>query len=204
MGRPDQLDQLLAAATPLLSRVDEALSGVGAPGGHDVWRELRRVRLLPGDAARAVAALHPAAIRDATVELRADARAYADLADALPLAGGWSGEAAEAYEQARRGAAEHLNGGPDSLGSRMEATADLADALTGWMLRARGDLAATLAEVMLSTEAMNLLADDHPPTGRAAAAATIGARLLQTVADSYDEAEALMAGATHLQSPLTV
>jgi hypothetical protein len=200
----DQLDQLLVTTTPLLSRVDEALSGVGAPGGHDVWRELRRVRLLPGDAARVVAALHPAAMLDAIPELRADARTYADLADALPPAGGWSGEAAEAYEKARRGAAEHLNGGPDSLGHRMEATADLADALTGWMLRARADLAATLAEVMISTEAITLLAADHPSSDRAAAAAAIGARLLQTVADSYDAAEDLLAGATDLQSPLTV
>jgi hypothetical protein len=200
----DQLDQLLAAATPLLDQIDEALAAIGAPGGHDVWRELRRVRLLPGDAARAVAALHPAAILDAAPELRADARAYADMADALPLASGWSGDAAEAYETARRGAAERLNGGPDSLGHRMEATADLADALTGWMLRARGDLAATLAGVMLSAEAITLTAGDEPASVRASAAAIVGARLLQTVADSYDEAEDLLAEATDLQSPLKV
>ncbi|GGN70228.1 hypothetical protein GCM10010112_36530 [Actinoplanes lobatus] len=200
----DRLDQLLDAAAPLLNRVDEVLATIGAPEGHDVWAELRRVRLLPGDAARAVAGLHPASILDAVPELRADARAYADLADALPLPGSWSGEAAEAYEVARRHAAEHLNGGPDSLGSRMEATADLADALTDWMIRTRDDLAVTLAEASLSTEAVTLTGGDHPPDTQAAAAATLGAVLLRTIADSYDRAEGLLDGSTALQTPLLV
>jgi hypothetical protein len=198
----DRLDDVLTVAGPLLERVDEVLSGIGAPGGHDVWRELRRVRLLPGDAARAVAALHPTAILDAAPELRADARAYVDLADALPLAGNWTGAAADAYEQARRSAAEHLNGGPGSLGHRMSATADLADSLISWMLRTRADLAATLAEVMLSTEAVLLTTGDHPPSDLADAAAVIGARVLRTVADGYDEAENLLTGSADLQTPL--
>ncbi|MBO3740782.1 hypothetical protein [Actinoplanes flavus] len=200
----DRLDRLLDAAAPLLSRVDEVLATIGAPEGHGVWAELRRVRLLPGDAARAVAALHPASILDAVPELRADARAYADLADALPLAGSWSGEAAEAYEAARRRAAEHLNGGPDSLASRMEATADLADALTDWMIRTRDDLAVTLAEASLSTEAITLTGGDHPPDTQATAAATLGAVLLRTIADSYDRAEDLLDDSTALQTPLLV
>lgn len=200
----DRLDELLAVADPLLRRVDEVLSTIGAPGGHEVWSELRRVRLLPGDASRAVAALRPEAIREAGPELRADARAYADLADALPLADSWSGEAADAYEVARRSAAEHLNGGPGSLGARMEATADLAESLTGWMVDARGGLAGTLAEVMLSAEAVAVLDGDHPPADRAAAAAVIGARLLRIIADSYDEAEDLLAVCTELQNSLPV
>jgi hypothetical protein len=198
----DRLDEVLTVAGSLLDRVDEVLSGVGAPGGHDVWRELRRVRLLPGDAARAVAALHPTAILDAAPELRADARAYADLADALPLAGSWSGAAADAYEKARRSTAEHLNGGPGSLGHRMSATADLADSLIGWMRHTRADLAAALAEAMLSAEAVLLTTGDHPPSTLADAAAVIGARVLRTVADSYDEAENLLATAADLQTPL--
>jgi hypothetical protein len=202
MDQLDQLDQLLAAADPLLNRVDEVLSAVGAPGGHDVWRELRRVRLLPGDAARAVAALHPKILREAGSELRADARVHADLADTLPLAVAWSGEAAEAYEAARRSAAERLNGGPDSLSARMEATAELAEALTGWMLRTRGELAAALAEVMLSIEAITLLGGDGPPADQAAASAAIGARLLRTIADSYDAAEDLLAGSVDLQTAI--
>ncbi|MFC4063801.1 hypothetical protein [Actinoplanes subglobosus] len=200
----DRLDELLTAADPLLGRVDQVLSEIGAPGGHDVWRELRRVRLLPGDAARAVAGLRPTAILDAAPELRADARAYADLADALPLASGWTGEASEAYEKARRSAAEHLNGGPDSLGHRMAATADLADSLTAWMLRIRADLAAVLTEVMPSIEAIVLITGDQLPSDQAAAAAAIGSRLLRVVADGYDEAEDLLTGSAELQTPLLV
>jgi hypothetical protein len=196
----DRLDELLTAAEPLLGRVDDVLSGIGAPGGHDVWRELRRVRLLPGDATRVVAALRPTAILDAAPELRADARVYADLADALPLADGWTGEASEAYEKARRGTAEHLNGGPDSLGHRMSATADLADSLTAWMLQIRADLAAALAAAMLSTEAVVLAGVDHLPSDQAAAAATIGARLLRVIADGYDEAEDLVTVSAELQT----
>lgn len=188
----DRLDHLLDAAGPLLRRIDEVLSEVGAPEGHAVWVEVRRVRLLPGDAARAVGGLCPEAIRDAVPELRVEARAYADLADALPFAGAWSGEAAEAYEQARRRAAEHLNGGPDSLSRRMTATADLADTLTGWMAHARSDLATVLAEVLLSAEAVALRTADPPLDEQARAAADLAVPILRSVADSYDRGETLL------------
>lgn len=200
----DRLDQLLAVADPLLSRVDDVLSTVGAPGGHAVWTELRRVRLLPGDAARAVAGLRPAAILDAIPELRADARAYADLADALPLPGEWSGEAADAYERSRRSTAERLHGGADSLSQRMDATAELATALTDWMLDARGGLAESLAEVCVTTEALTLMGSAHPPEREASAAAAIGAILLRTVADTYDRADDLLDDFKLLQNPLPV
>ncbi|MEU4559255.1 hypothetical protein AB0F72_12785 [Actinoplanes sp. NPDC023936] len=196
----DRLDHLLDAASPLLDRVDRVLSTVGAPEGHPVWPELRRVRVLPGDAARAVGALYPEAILDAVPELRADARAYAAVADALPLAGAWEGEAADAYEQARRRTAEHLNGGPESLGHRMEATADLADALTAWMARSRGDLAAMLAAVLTSAEAVALTAGDLPPDEEARLAADVAAPVLRTVADSYDRGEALLDASVSLQT----
>ncbi|MEV6305153.1 hypothetical protein AB0M02_37470 [Actinoplanes sp. NPDC051861] len=199
----DRLDQLAEAARPLLSRVDSVLSGIGAPEGHDVWPELRRVRLLPGDAVRAVCDLSPDAIRAAAPELRAEARTYADVADSLPLPGEWVGEAAEAYEEARRRTAEHLNGGPESLARRMEMTADLADALTEWMTRARRDLALVLAEVITSAEALTLTAGTgSPPEEQARAAADVGALLLRTVADAYDRGEDLLEGSTALQNPL--
>ncbi|MEU4419538.1 hypothetical protein AB0F81_02860 [Actinoplanes sp. NPDC024001] len=199
----DRLDQLVEAARPLLSRVDTVLSMVGAPEGHHVWPELRRVRLLPGDAVRAVCDLHPEAILESIPELRANVRAYADLADALPMSEAWSGEAADAYEQARRRAAEHLNGGPDSLSHRMEATANLADALAEWMTRARGDVAMALAEAMGSAEAVTLSAgSDLPPDEEARAAANVAALLLQAIADSYDRGEALLDDSAPLQNVL--
>ena len=198
----DRLDRLVEAASPLLGRVDAVLSGVGAPEGHPVWPELRRVRLLPGDAVRAVGALSPEPMRDAAPELRAEARTYADVADALPRAEEWTGAAADAYEQARRRAAERLNGGPDSLGRRMEATADLAEALTEWMSRAREDLASALAEVLTSAEAITLTGGEVAPDEEARAAAGVAALLLRTVADSYDRGEALLDESAPLQDPL--
>jgi len=200
----DRLDQLLEAAAPLLRRVDEVLSTVGAPGGHEVWAELRRVRLLPGDAARAVASLRPSAILESLPKLRADARLCAGLADALPGPGAWSGEAADAYDQARLRVVDRLAGDPDSLAHRMEATADLGDALAGWMRRIRADLADALADVSLTTEASVLTGGVHPPGAEAAAAAAIGAVLLRTVADGYDHAEDLIDGSTDLQTPIFI
>ena len=43
----DALDEVMDTAGPLLRRVDELLSGLGAPPDHEVWTEMRRVRLLP-------------------------------------------------------------------------------------------------------------------------------------------------------------
>jgi hypothetical protein len=201
----DRLDQLVQAAGPLLSRVDAVLSELGAPEGHHVWPELRRVRLLPGDAVRAVCDLQPEAIRETVPELRANARSYADLADSVPFAGEWSGDAAEMYEQARRRVAEHLNGGPESLARRMELTADFAEALTEWMTRARDDLAMTLAEVLGSAEAVTLSAGtDLPPDEQARAAAAVAALLLRAIADSYDRGESLLDESVPLQNALLV
>jgi uncharacterized protein YukE len=198
----DRLDYLLTAAEPLLTRVDQVLSAAGAPAGHEVWPELRRVRLLPGDAARAVAALHPAAVADAAPELRAQAQACADTADTLPLATSWTGDAADAYESARRRTAEQLTATPDSLSHRMTATADLADALTDWMTRARQELAGTLAGVLISAEALTLSTGvGFPQPGETRAAADVAALLLRTVGDSYDQAEDLLADALSLKSP---
>ncbi|MFC7529492.1 hypothetical protein [Actinoplanes sp. GCM10030250] len=226
----DRLDQLVEAATPLLARVDTVLSTAGAPEGHPVWPELRRVRLLPGDAVRAVCDLRPEAISAAVPHLRTEARTYAALADALPLTAAWSGEAADAYEQARRRTAQHLNGGPDSLSRRMEATADYADALTAWMTRARTDLALALTEALTSAEALTLTAGNshppgthspaayppdahspdahssgtHSPDQQARAAADVSALLLRTIADAYDQGEALLDDSAPLQNPLLV
>jgi hypothetical protein len=107
----DRLDEVLAEAGPLLRRVDEVLAAGGAPAEHAVWPELRRVRLLPGDAAAAVAELRPAAVADVVPELRAGARACVEAAAGLPEPGDWTGEAAEAYDDMRRRAAADLAGG---------------------------------------------------------------------------------------------
>jgi hypothetical protein len=200
----DRLDSVLDTAAPLLKRVDEVLSASGAPPDHEVWPTLRRVRLLPWDAVNAVAALRPAALAEAAPELRADAQACAAAAESLPPPGGWSGTAADAYDDLRKRTAVHLTGTADSLDVRLTATADLADALTSWMSEARAGLAATLAEILTSTEALTLSphaapsahsapgAVDPASEPEARAAADVAARVLQSVADTYDAAADLM------------
>jgi hypothetical protein len=201
----DTFDQAVATAAPLLRRVDEVLAGVGAPPEHGVWAQMRRVRLLPGDAVHAIAGLRAADLAEASPELRADARAYADIASALPPPGTWTGDAAEAYDDARQTAADRLTGGPESLDERLEATADLADALIGWIAQSRSDVAATLAEVLSSTEAVSLSADapaDPAAVREALAAADVAERILRTVADSYDLAVDLLDHSAELTTPL--
>ena len=152
----DRLDHVLDTAGPLLRRVDEVLIAAGAPAGHDVWTQLRRVRLLPADAVDGVAALRPDVLAGAAPELRSHGRAYATVAASLPPPGDWTGEAADAYDALRRRLAGHLDSGPGSLAERLDATADLGDALTDWMRSCRGELALTLAEVLGSVEAVTL------------------------------------------------
>ena len=201
----DTLERLLTAAAPLLHRVDDVLATAGAPPHHRVWAELRRVHLLPGDAARAVAALRPSELLEAVPELRADARAYGVLASSLPEPGEWTGAAAEAYGEARQRTADHLSGGAESLDERLEASADLAEALIDWMRGAREALAGVLAEVLTSAETVRL---EQVPTGlptpeEVSAAAEVAASVLQTVAESYELGADLLHATKDLADELT-
>lgn len=200
----DLLDQVLEAADPLLRRVDGVLSTTGAPGEHALWAELRRVRLLPGDAARAVGALRPESLSGVVHALRADARMCAGTAADLPPPDTWTGEAADAYEDLRRRTATHLSGANDSLDERWEATADLAEALADWMSTARLDLAAVIAEAMITAEAVTLTTNPPQPAtvAQASAAADVGVRILRSVASSYTDADDLLRGSASLASAI--
>jgi hypothetical protein len=201
----DSLDRIVGSAGPLLRRVDEMLSAAGAPADHRVWAELRRVRLLPGDAVHAVVALRSEELAGAAPELRSDAQAYGELAKVLPASGSWSGTAAEAYDDARKRAADRLSGALDSLDERLEATADLADALVDWMGQTRGDLAGTLARVLTSSEAVALSSGhrlDVTAEPQIQAAAAVAERILQTVADSYELAADLLYSSAELAEPI--
>jgi len=196
----DRLDEVLAVSAPLLDRVDDLLETSGAPEGHEVWGELRRVRLLPGAAVRAVAGLRPAAFDDTVTELRSEARACAEAATELPAPGDWAGEAAEAYDAARQRVADRLSGDDESLDERLEATADLAQALTDWMTKSRLDLAVALATVLESGEALTLATPPGSPPAEAEtdAAAAVAAQLLRTIADNYTDADDLLQGSAGL------
>ncbi|GIM95272.1 hypothetical protein [Paractinoplanes toevensis] len=200
----DRLDEVLAVCAPLLDRVDDLLTTSGAPEGHEVWRELRRVRLLPGDAVRAVAGLRPAEFDETVAELRAEARACAEAAADLPPPDDWTGEAAEAYDAVRRRVADRLSGDDESLDERLEATADLAQALADWMTKTRADLAEALATVLASGEALALAvsAGSPPTTVETDAAAAVATRTLRTIADNYADADDLLLGSTDLAEPL--
>jgi hypothetical protein len=203
----DSLDLIAGPAGPLLRRVDEVLSVAGAPGDHGVWRELRRVRLLPGDAVQAVTALRSKDLVDAPPELRAGARTYAALAESLPGPEGWSGDAADAYEVARRRLADHVSGEADGLDERLEATADLAEALVDWLDQTRGDLAGTLADVLGSAQALALSSGTPAVPSDPAeiqAAADVAERILHTVAESYELAADLLQGSADLATAVRI
>jgi hypothetical protein len=197
----DRLDHLSGAAAPLLRRVDEILTAAGAPAAHPVWELLRRVRLLTVDAVAAVTGLRPDSFVADTPDLRSRAAGYVEAAANLPAPEVWSGEAAEAYDAARRRLADHLSGDPESLAERLEASADLADALADWMRRGRSAVAAALADVLGSVEAVRLAVEDGAepvPVPLVVAAADVAARVLHAVAEVYEEATELLDGTVDL------
>jgi uncharacterized protein YukE len=200
----DPLDDLLPTARPLLDRVDQMLTVAGAPADHRVWGELRRVRLLPGDAARAVASLQPAALGDAGPEIRAEAQACAEVAAGLPAPDQWSGAAAEAYDDVRQRMAAQLSGGDESLDERLEATADLAEALRDWMEQTRNELARVLAEALGSSEAAALASGGVTPPSDAdiVGAADVAASVLRVIADNYEYATDLIRGSAELATAM--
>ncbi|MDW5327665.1 hypothetical protein [Plantactinospora sp. KLBMP9567] len=195
----DVLDQLAEPAVTLSGRVDDLLAAAGAPDGHRIWPLLRRLRVLPGDAVRAVLGLRRgelAAAGEVSGELR---RTYREAGAVVADGGSWQGPAAEAYAAHRTGLAGHLT----DLAGRADATAAYAEAVAGWIADTRYALARTLADVLGSAEAVAVLTVRGDGFGAApsgvtpgglpveSAAAEIGARILATVSEAYDRAEAL-------------
>ncbi|MDG4790463.1 hypothetical protein O7626_31880 [Micromonospora sp. WMMD1102] len=190
----DVLDQLAEPAVALTGRVDDLLAAAGAPDGHRIWPLLRRLRVLPGDAVRAVLELRPEALAGAGevgAELR---RAYHETGAVLADGGSWQGPTAEVYAAHRSGLAEHVTG----LTGRVDAMTGYAEAVAGWIEETRYALARTLADVLGSAEAVAVLTTPPRAAGvepgglpPGPAAAEIGARILGTVDEAYDRAEAL-------------
>lgn len=200
----DLLDHVLPAADPLLRRIDTTLTQGGAPPGHPVWAELRRVRLLPGDGVHSVSALRPEALTALTDPLRSDADTCAIIADTLPPPDPWSGTAADTYETARRRTADHLSGGPESLDTRLTQSATLADSLAHWMTTTRNTLAMVLADLLATLEPTTLAAPTPNLTTPqdTTEAATAATRILQTIADAYESAADLLDATRPLTHPL--
>lgn len=205
----DALDRVIAPATELLASVDEQLVDGGVPDHHPIWPLLRRLHALPGDAVAWVAGLRPTPLAVAAEEVHALSGEYTEAHATLAGGSGWQGSAANAFHTRRAALARQLADGPESLTGRLTATADYAQALAVWVADGRIALARTLAEVLGSAEAVTVLAGtaDTPagPTatvpsrprsvtspGSVLAAATIGARVLATVAELHTAGEALL------------
>ncbi|HEX6968830.1 MAG TPA: hypothetical protein VF174_08495 [Micromonosporaceae bacterium] len=189
----DPLDHLAGPAADLLDRVDDVLAESGAPATHRIWPLLRRVRALPAEAVAALAALHPEPLAAAAAAVRALIPRYETVGELLTAAVDWEGAAAEAFFARRDALAAHLTDGPTSMLDRLEAGADYLDDLAGWVSSGRAALARTLAEVLVSAEAVTLVVGDGIDGGPSvpAAAAEIGARVLAPVAELHDRGEAL-------------
>ena len=209
----DRLESVVQIAGPLLRRIDHVLAAGGAPPDHPVWAELRRVKLLPGDAVVAVVALRPAEFTEVVPALRRQARACATIATDLPLPHLWRGDAADAYAASRTRVADHLSGGRESLDERLAATAGLAEAMADWMHRTRRRTAAAVTEILTSTEAVRLATG--PGAGPAAesaagpaavstqleearAAAAMAVPVLRAIGDSYAEGADLLQSSDRL------
>lgn len=189
----DALDQLAGPGADLLGRVDDLLARAGAPDDHRIWPLLRRLRVLPGDAVRAVTALRPAPLASAGHAVRNLIREYDDAGEALTDGDSWRGAAADAFAAHRTALASHLTDGPDSLTGRLDATAGYAQAVADWAADSRAALARTLVGVLVSAEAVTVVTADLPGDRSARAAAEIGARVLASVAGAYDAGERLLA-----------
>jgi hypothetical protein len=176
----DLLDELAADAAALLACVDETLAAEGASAEHPVWPLLRRVRVLPGAAVRAVCALRPDEVTAVLTALRSAGSAVT-VTD-LPGPADWQGVAAERYDAERQALAVHLT---DTVGGRIDATARLTADVAAWMTDARRDAAVALAEVLGSAEAVAVRLE---LAGAGDAAADIAVRVLTAVADAYDRA----------------
>lgn len=146
---------------------------------------------------------HPQPLRSAAAQLRADADRFARRRDRLaadlgPAAGAWEGAGAEAFAARWQSLAGHLGDGADpaTVTGRLRATASYADALADWSEGLRTELAEAVARVAGSAEAVTIRGDraGSPPSAAAlAAAARIGVRVLQPVADAFSAARDLEA-----------
>ncbi|MEV4626666.1 hypothetical protein AB0J90_10310 [Micromonospora sp. NPDC049523] len=189
----DSLDHLAGPGSELLRRVDDLLAAAGAPDDHRIWPLLRRLGTLPGDALGEVVALRPAPLAAAGHAVRTLVREYDHARANLTGGDPWQGAGAQAYAAHRDALAAYLDGDPESLTGRLEATAAYADAVDEWVAHSRHALARTLADVLGSAEAVAVVTGTATDPGTAGlAAAEIGARVLATVAEAQARGQALL------------
>jgi hypothetical protein len=181
----DALDHLAGPAGQLLTRVDDLLTRFGAPDDDAIWPLLRRVRALPGAAVAELAStLRAEPIAAAGAEVHARTTSYADARVAVTAPVAWEGPAGDAFAaHAGRLAADLA-----AAGDVLVATARLADEIANWVGRSRARLAAVLADVLTSGEAVAVVlgGNDAPR-----AAVTIATRVLTALDAAITDGEPL-------------
>jgi hypothetical protein len=197
-ARWDALSRIGPVAAPLLARVDTALVRHGAPSGHAIWAQLRRLGTTPADAVAFFVEADPAGLRAAADQLRAEAEAYRSTT--VPTDVRWEGAAAETYAVRSIALRDHLT----ELIGRLTGTADYADRVADWWDDSRAAVATALAEVLTSAQAITvstapaLAGDGQPPAAVVVAAADLGAHVLTAVLAAYDAGQAVLEGAGDL------
>jgi hypothetical protein len=186
----DALARLEPIARPLLAEVDQALATLGAPAAHPVWSALRSVGATPADAVSTVAAWDPAPLRTAANALRAQARDYTEVTpSALPV---WEGQAGALYRAQATAIAQQLSGAPQSMAQRLTDQAGYADAVAAWYEQTRSAVAAALADVLTSAQAVAIrTAADGTLASSVSAAADIATHLLDVLASALATGEDL-------------
>ncbi|GIF65464.1 hypothetical protein Ais01nite_34990 [Asanoa ishikariensis] len=181
----DALDHLARPAGHLLARVDDLLSRFGAADDDPVWPLLRRVRALPGEAVAALAStLRAEPIAAAGVAVRARTTTYDEARVAVTAPVVWEGPAGDAFSAHAARLAAELTTATDALA----ATARLADEVADWATRTRARLAAVLAEVLTSGEAVAVVLGTNDA---ARAAVTIATRVLTALDAASTDAETI-------------
>jgi hypothetical protein len=194
----DALDRVLESGRDLLYRVDSALTVGGAPPEAPIWALLRRTGALPGDALEFAAGLDVAALHAAADELRAHGAEFVHeraAVDELVAAEPWQGSGADVFNAQWRALSAFIGDGvaadQPSLTGRLRALTSYVDSLARWAEDLRGTLAMTIAEALISAEAVTLKAAPPMSFGAPAAqssavieaAATIGTRVLDALVE---------------------
>lgn len=187
----DALHRLVAVAGGLLGQIDRALLRQGAPENHPVWRLLREVGALPGEAVEALAGWQADAWWELRAGLKVERDRYEQVLELLHrpvtwegLSGGAAAAQLTALSRATEQAAERLDRTDLHLREREQ-----------WLSDSRDAVARALARAMSSIEAVALVTGvnggEQDVTVTARNAADLGVVLLTALADCRHRADLL-------------
>ncbi|HEY1489060.1 MAG TPA: hypothetical protein VGF84_23340 [Micromonosporaceae bacterium] len=186
----DLLDRVLTPGTDLLERVDDLLTGCGAPDDHPIWRAMSRVGVLPLTALAQVATLDPDGMRSLSARLAEIAAGVRTVGDPVPRHLESRGLVADGFTAGWQGLAAQIATGPDgtSLAERIAATGAHLDDAAEWAAATRRDLAGEVGACLGSIDAVLVRTSaDGPDDHAIRAAADIGARVLESVSRSVGD-----------------